>query len=138
MVHFGEVHHVGAGQGFAVDFAAADDEDLLVGLPGQVQGFGEGVGHFAAGRGPVELARHHDVAALGQRPADAVVSAAAHHDGVSQGEGLEVAQVGGQVPGQLALLANHAVVGNGDDDGNHISSFRLTATSGQLFGCLHK
>ena len=46
-VHFGEVHHGGAGQGLPVNFAAADNSDFVAPRlgGGQDQGLGQRVRH---------------------------------------------------------------------------------------------
>ena len=115
MMHFGEVYDIGGGQGFAVDFAAANHADFFVQLVGPSQGTEHGGGRFAAGRGPAGLAGHHDVGALGEGAAQAVVGAAAHHHRVPQGEALEVLKVVGQVPPrQLTFVPNDPVFSNCD------------------------
>ena len=74
------------------------------------------VAHHFFGDMEEGIVRHHHIASAWQRTTDGLVGLAAHDDGVAFGRGLEVLQVGTQVPGHRALVADGVVLGCCDDD----------------------
>ena len=67
-------------------------------------------------RGPAAVAGQDDVPAARQQPGQAVEGLAAHHHRAAHGQRLEALEVGGDVPWQAVVLADHAIAGAGDDD----------------------
>ena len=62
------------------------------------------------------VAGDYDVAAAGEWAADGLEGLATHDDGVAFGRGLEVLEVGAEVPGHLAVEADGVVLGGCYDD----------------------
>ena len=66
----------------------------------------------------------------GERSPDRLERLPPHDDGVPQGERLEPAQVGGEMPRQGVPIADHAVLGDGHHQGDG-----HTATLPGIWGC---
>ena len=66
------------------------------------------------------LPRDDDIRPARQGPADALPGAPAHQHRVAQREQFEVLEIKRQMPGQLALAANHAIFGGSHDKSSHI------------------
>lgn len=122
----GDVHAVGFGEGFVVDFGAAGDEAF-----GFAGGFGEGEGFVEGGEpfdafddGGVGVSGDDEVSAAGEGAADGGEGFAAHDHGVSHGGGAEAFEVFGEIPGETAGGADEAVRGHGNNDRNEHSGFR--------------
>src|SRR3546814_5307555 len=58
---------------------------------------------------PIGSPRQHDVTAAGEKAGQAVERLAAHDHRRAAGDALEMPKVGGEVPGELAVLADHAI-----------------------------
>lgn len=120
-VDVGDVEGVGERKEGVVDLAAADDEDAGLVLD-EVEGFFDGVDDFdalyAGGRVVVFAPCHDDVAPFGERGGEGFEGGAPHDDGVVEGDLLEAAEVGGEVPGEFALVGDDAVVGDRGDHGD--------------------
>ena len=114
MPHAREVEAVGHRQGLGVDLRPADHEHLLV-LRKQPHGLLQRMHDRAAGNLDI-LARDDDIGAVGQRPPERLEGLAAHDDGMARRDGLEMFQVFGNMPQQGILVADNAVLGNGNDN----------------------
>lgn len=76
----------------------------------------QAVRYTCTGRLPAGLTRDDDVGAAWQGPKtrrQGVPGLAPHDDGPATGQALEMDQILRQVPGQLVVVANHAVAGAG-------------------------
>ena len=78
-------------------------------------------------RPPVGIAREDDMPPSRQEPGQAVERLAAHDQHAAHGQRLEPLEIGGDVPRQPAILADHAVAGAGDDQGDRRPAHALTA-----------
>ena len=67
-------------------------------------------------RVPIRIAGEDDVAPPGEQAGKALEGLAAHDHRRAHGHFLEVPEVGRDVPGKGAVLADHAIVGAGDDE----------------------
>lgn len=66
----------------------------------------------------VTVAGDDDVVPLRQRPTDRLERPPAHQDGLARCHSLEVGQVRGDVPGELAIPPDDVGRGHGDDKGD--------------------
>ena len=78
-----------------------------------------------------------DVETPGQRATDRLVGAAPHDNRVTHRQLLEAAQIGGQVPRQIAVFADDAVLAQGSDhrDRRRLLRGAHTATAARMCGC---
>ena len=101
-----------------VDVSPTYDEGLLrlhyCGVP---QRLAQAVYYNDARGGKEGIPGHYDIGAFRQWPADATEGLAAHDDGVAQGGALEELQIGRQVPGDFAILADGIAAVGGDYGG---------------------
>ena len=112
-----QVEPPGQRQGLGINLRTADHEHLFV-LRKQHHGLLQRMHDRAAGDFE-PLARDDDIGAVGQRPPERFEGLAAHDDRMACRHGLEVLQVLGNVPQQGVLVADNAVLGNGNDNGDH-------------------
>jgi hypothetical protein len=87
-------------------------------------------GAFAA---PFGVPGQHDMLPARQRTGQALERFPAHDHRGAHGRDLEPTEVRREVPGKCAVLADHAVVGAGDDDFDPRAAH--TATSALMCGC---
>ena len=66
--------------------------------------------HLGALQGQARLAADHDIEPARQRPTERIPGLAPHDDRLAQSQGLEMPEVRRQMPGQLVVAADHAVV----------------------------
>ena len=103
-LHIRDVHAVGFGEGFLVDFGATGDEAFgFAAFFAAAMASSSEANHstFSVG-GRVGVAADHEVSAAGEGSSDGGKSFAAHDHGVADGEAAEAAEVFGQVPRQAA------------------------------------
>lgn len=118
-VHFGEVDLLPQMRGLPVNFAATDDENLLLAIVvSQSEGFRYRMDYQHAVGGKKGVAGDDHVDAFGQWSPDALETVAAHQHVVPQGSAFEPGQIGRQVPGYLVVLSDNPVSGDGDDGGD--------------------
>ena len=108
-----QVHPVDRLARLLVDGRSADDE--RVALLGFFQGLSDTRHEHHSRHRRVSGAANDDVFPIRQGLADAVERFSAHDDGVTGGQALEEFEVGRKMPGQLVVMADDAVFGDGDD-----------------------
>ncbi|MCY1356125.1 hypothetical protein D9M69_425670 [compost metagenome] len=118
--HAGEVEAVGPGKALGIELGAADQHQLrsaCVARPGvgALDGSFQAGEDFRAFQHQSFLATDHQVEPARQRAAKGVPGLAPHDDRLAEGHGLEVLEVRRQVPGQLVVAADHAVLREGGD-----------------------
>src|SRR5206468_1343772 len=96
------------------DLGAANYGDWLV--PAEPQRLVDFVRDLRAVGAPAAVAGEDDVTASGEKAGKAFERLAAHHHRAAHRQLLEALQVGRNVPGQLAVAADYAVLGPGDDE----------------------
>ena len=72
--------------------------------------------HHRAARNFDRLPRNHDIRSVGKRTPERFVGLPAHNHGMARRRGLEMLQVLGNMPQQGILIADNAVLGNGNDN----------------------
>lgn len=115
-----QVQAIGLRQAQLVELRAADQHQLFgILFTGPGVGTGDclfqGGEHLGTFQAQVRLATDDDVEAPRQGPAERVPGLATHDDRLAQGQCLEVLEVRRQVPGQLVVAADDAVVREGGD-----------------------
>ena len=85
----------------------------------------QGMGDLGPFRLEVPIPRDDDIGPVGQNPPDGQKRLSPHDHGMPHGHGLEPFQVGGDMPGQVAVAPDTAVFRHGDDQDNrgHAGSF---------------
>jgi hypothetical protein len=121
-MHPREIKPVGPRKCEFINRSAANDEELIlfaVGMARDSQGVVEIAGHerFGVACLVVGLMTDNDGSPTGKWPPDGFPGLAAHKNRMTHGEPLEPAQIGGQVPGEFAVAADHAIIGHGNNDG---------------------
>ena len=76
------------------------------------------VAHHFLGDMEETVARHHNIATSRQWTADRLVCLSTHNDSVAFGSGLEVLQVGTQMPRHCALVADGIILGCSNNNVN--------------------
>lgn len=107
---FGELDAIGVIEKQPVNFSAADDRDIAV-FSGDLQGVFATMGNFSTLRGPAAGAGQHYMVPPGQGLGEAFKCLASHDRRLAHGVGFESPEVGGDAPGHLAVLADHAIFG---------------------------
>lgn len=99
-----------------IERSAADDKSLVVG-EGHFEYLSDREGDLNARGGEVVVVSKDDIAAVGERFfGERVESAASHDDGMAGGESAEAFEVVGDVPQEVVVLADGAVLCDSDDD----------------------
>src|SRR3546814_10322413 len=86
---------------------------------------------FRSGR-PIEIARQDDVAATGERRGEALEGLAAHDHRPPHRQRLEALEIGGKVPRQLPVAADHTVFGAREHQRDHIATGRSEEPTSEL------
>ena len=100
--------------------AIAEDEGLIVALLARQREGGVEVArdqHALVVHREVRVAAEHDGGATGQGPSDRLPGLPPHDEAVSHRELLDGLLLVGQAPGDLRGATDHAVLGQGRDDG---------------------
>lgn len=123
LIDEGQVQPVGAGQGLAVDFTAADDEDFVDPVffgdfGGLVDGLVDGFDEDGAFTGGFAAADHDMGAARQGFAAQRVPGLAAHDHRLAHGGALEMFEILGNVPRDFVVFPDHMVPGHRDNGGN--------------------
>src|SRR4029077_80168 len=124
-VNFGDFQTIGQTHPLGVDFRAPDDGNLSDETPQRIgccdlPGGRQRGRHHSSGRAKIAVAGHDDIGAPTQRPAQGEEGLAAHYDRLAHRHRLEALQIGLQMPGYGTPRADHAIVGDGnDEDGLH-------------------
>lgn len=123
----GQVHSVDRVARLLKNHRSADDENVaLLGLFQRL--FDTGYERHSRHR-RVGGTTDDDVFAVRQGLTDTVERLSAHDDGVAGGEALKKLEVGRKMPGEFIVLANDAILGDGDNVVNQ------TATGALMDGC---
>ena len=81
--------------------------------------------HFGR-RGQIRALREDDIGAAGQRFPNGFIRPSPHDDRVAHGQAFEPLQILADMPGDFAFVANDAVFGHGDDNGEgHTATLNL-------------
>ena len=112
-VDLGQLDPAGQGQGLGDDLGPADHRGLLA---GEGEGCFETGGRLRPRSTPAGIAGEDDVAAAGEQARQRIEGLAAHDHRFPHGQRLEPPEVGRDVPGELAVRADRAVAGGGDDN----------------------
>ncbi len=113
-MHFGQFNAVGVGQIELIDLCPADHHGGRTAR--EAKGGGDVMRDFCPLPAPASVAGEDDVATAGQQAGQAVECLAAHDHRVTEGQRLEMLEVCGQPPRQPPVLADHAIVGAGEDE----------------------
>jgi len=85
---------------------------------GALVGFVDIMRDFSPWSAPAAIPRQHDVTSPGKQAGETVEGLATHDHDAAHRQRLESLQVRRKVPRQLAVAADHAVGGAGDDEGD--------------------
>lgn len=114
--HFSQLDPIGNGEEESEYVSPADYRNWLP--TRQLEHLGDVVSSLRAVGVPARVARQHDVTPTWQKARQALECLAPHDHRASHSERLEAPQIGRQVPWQLALAADYAVLSTGNDKGN--------------------
>ena len=113
-VDFGPLDPVGQRQRGGIDFRPAENHDVR--RVRQFQRLFQRSGAFGPVGLPAGIAGDDDVAAARQDSRQRFERLAPHHQRLAHRQRFDAAEIGGDVPGHAPVLADHAIVGDRDDE----------------------